>query len=411
MAILIPSKNIYNANNPKIIDNVINQVTVEQTIVAPNNEYEVAVLNYSNNEINKTEDATLSADHDFKYYKKGTDIGGNSLYDFVYAVARIIPQYCIADLKFPVLQKNSYIDKVFTGEDKEGNPLIKTILYGSKTTETITASYDTINKIIFDVNVTSTKKEEGSITIPNFVEAVKKKSYGVGYIEANIKIELSEEKQSNIKDKNLFKVENDSYIGTLNNILVGATTYSLSAEYDNDPPSPIQVNGTREIYNATKIEITVYGNTVGISLTDNSVTYGDGNIPYSLNGNELLQNSATVDGVPLTKHLADNILREYKNGKETATILCDISDYYEYAPTAQNLKGNKVISIGNLSSSESFPMTFKIQDQVVPMTFGVDGKDRPMSTKKDGTPKTFVVVGVEMIYDGAVWQKLSLQEV
>lgn len=63
-----------------------------------------------------------------------------------------------------------------------------------------------------------------------------------------------------------------------------------------------------------------------------------------------------------------------------------------------------------ISFSEKIPMTFDIKNEVIPMVFGADGRDRPMSRYNDGSPKVFNVVGRKMIYDGAVWQELTLQE-
>ena len=53
---------------------------------------------------------------------------------------------------------------------------------------------------------------------------------------------------------------------------------------------------------------------------------------------------------------------------------------------------------------------FDIGDNTIPMVRGADGYDVPMSIHQDGSPKIFKVVGRKMIYDGAVWQELTLQE-
>jgi hypothetical protein len=44
------------------------------------------------------------------------------------------------------------------------------------------------------------------------------------------------------------------------------------------------------------------------------------------------------------------------------------------------------------------------------MVFTADGIDTPMSKRKDGSTKSFIVVGSNIFYDGAVFQELSLQE-
>lgn len=175
---------------------------------------------------------------------------------------------------------------------------------------------------------------------------------------------------------------------------------------------------------------------------------------------------------------------KYKTGKETATIRCSISDYYEYgkpqsihsmtknikqtinvtdnvqvsftssvvsSTISVSLKNGKpytvdayveviykrasgisskatlrikkgettskaiytatnIKSIEHYSARISFDMVFSTHDKVVPMVYGVNGQDKPLSVYKDGTPKVFNVLGVEFLYDGAVWQILNLQE-
>ena len=160
----------------------------------------------------------------------------------------------------------------------------------------------------------------------------------------------------------------------------------------------------------------------------------------------------------------------YKNGKETATVTCDISSYYDEAcpfplvsekqqyvvnktvpinsvisstnkfriseiqPRTVNLRMETLFGIHyefnikagflevdsgtyipggivNFSSYWVIPMTFQLYDEVIPMVCGADGQERPMSKNKDGTPKIFKVLGVELSYKGVVRQKLSLQEV
>ena len=139
---------------------------------------------------------------------------------------------------------------------------------------------------------------------------------------------------------------------------------------------------------------------------DNSNRVGKqyGNPNFELPSNELVQSENTrySGGADFFNYTSTKLVEKYRNGKETATILCSISDYYDYDDRA-----NKVISIDNSTGK----MSFKMYDQVIPMVYGADGKDRPMSLYQDGTPKVFQVLGSKIYYDGAVWQELSLQEV
>jgi hypothetical protein len=56
-------------------------------------------------------------------------------------------------------------------------------------------------------------------------------------------------------------------------------------------------------------------------------------------------------------------------------------------------------------------MLFNLYDKVIPMVFTADGKDYPMSLYKDRSPKVFEIHGIERYFDGAVWQKIYLQEI
>jgi hypothetical protein len=160
---------------------------------------------------------------------------------------------------------------------------------------------------------------------------------------------------------------------------------------------PPMVGGEYAKYEAKNVEITVYGNTIGIELENTTVEVGNGNKhPLSIGGsNELLQTNSNYIESNFAK-----TLNHYSNGKETATLLCSISDYYDE-------KGNKVISIDNSTGK----MCFRMYDIVEPYVCGANGQDKPLSRNKNGNPKQFQVLGVKPIYDGAVWQELTLQEV
>ena len=181
---------------------------------------------------------------------------------------------------------------------------------------------------------------------------------------------------------------------------------------------------------------------------------------------------ATTSTVTAIEHLYGETQKQYQSGLETATILCDINDYYsekarvkvnfyseindtiycslavESEEFADKLHGkfiycdgiqgfaqdydenNVIVSFYSLAIAEKLEngeieiyykeiaidnstrkMSFDTYDKVIPMVLGADGKDRPMSNYKDGTPKVFQVLGKNIHYDGAVWQELSLQEV
>lgn len=229
------------------------------------------------------------------------------------------------------------------------------------------------------------------------------------------------------------------------------------------------VSGGRYIeYIPEMVTISVYGNTVGINLRNEVITIGDGNNVMSFSGNELMQMTNT----PSVEETYEKASAYYKNGKEVATIRVGIEDYdsevakyidinvintykegdeeyyYEFTSTEYQFKvgdlfrlgteWNKVLYIvgdvyGSVASYEveqeektvvimgkkksisksgenGLPMTFHIGDIVIPYIYGADHKDKPMSLNKDGTPKQFKVISKGLPTNGAIFQRLVLQE-
>lgn len=508
MAIKIPSKNIYEIDNPKIRDNMIDNVSVEQTVVKPDNEYEVPVYNEAIESgiefYNSTISDNLVSQGDITGYLK----------EFWYAYHWISPQYIKnISIKIPKIKNNKWVNKIYRGiKEKDNIPYIGVTIRAKKETGTATGRYPLSSKPT--TNYTKTEDYTGSIK--------PKKTYTYSHtISGSLasKSVTTPEKWVNEDNINTANYTDDNNYYYLNLTIlcgyeeIGVGGYNIADVNVQTPPN-ISLSGECEKYTAYRVEITIYGNTIGIDLTDGSVTYGSGNKPFLLSGNELMQyketiNYANVKGlkhngagltingnennmlvvngtcvvppaaghytIPLrnvslpkgkyilkgmpkaigrcalilqntednttvqsfyepiefyleeqqnftfyfvvsdgsifnnfiiapeiininsSEYLANNILNQYANGKETATLLCDISDYYDES-------GEKVID------TKTTKMSFRLHDEVIPYVFGADGKDKPMSKHQDGSAKVFEVVGSNIIYDGAVWQKLTLLE-
>ena len=130
-----------------------------------------------------------------------------------------------------------------------------------------------------------------------------------------------------------------------------------------------------------------------LSTKESSQTIGTGDVGLRIPSNELVQSGNSG----LDKY-ADDIILEYAYGKEIAKILCSVNEYYDE-------NGDIVIS-----TKTSDKMIFEIYDKVVPMIKTGSGNDEAMSYNSDGSAKVFDVIGTKMIYDGAVWQELTLIE-
>lgn len=131
-----------------------------------------------------------------------------------------------------------------------------------------------------------------------------------------------------------------------------------------------------------------------IITSDQTQTIGEGDKILYLPSNELIQAGNTN----LTK-FADDILANYGKGKEVATLLCSIGEYYDE-------NGNLVISTNTADK-----MIFDHYDQVLPMVRSSWGTDVPISFNSSGNAKVFEVLGIRIYNDGEVRQELKIREV
>lgn len=435
MAIVIPSSKTYDRQNPKVRDNVIERMEVGAVEVLPNNEYETPVYNEN---INLIFNGEWQTDVDIygntvamsnSYYQRGAFVG--------------IKTYNIEnyEIKIPKIEKNKYILKIYEKTNKNEENYIKTSLRYKRyngalnvellhkkapniTTNTNVGDvlpatqnnlYINYSNIVYEqipIEETTVDLIKDNLTVKEEISAVGENKQLVAKVEgidktnlATVDIDGTDEKFYKCNISILIGYE--KYYGLQIDELNPSDEIAFPAIVYLNKPHNVTLNAEKII--TEKLEITFYGNTIGIDLTDKNV-YINGQTAkkvHSIDGNELMQTSNYIkdENGNITENAIGNMYgetcKEYALGKETATIRCSISDYYDYD------SGDKVISIDNSTNK----MSFKMYDQVIPMVYGADGKDRPMSTYQDGSPKVFQVLGSNIYYDGAVWQELSLQEV
>jgi hypothetical protein len=413
MSIKIPSKNIYNIENPKVRDNFIDNVSVEQTVIKPNNEYETPVHNEkflsfnlvsTNGDIDGKDKGIKT---EYKYTRPGST--ENLTVAFCSYCGYQDYEKTSFSLKIPRIEKNRFINSISYGEDKYGEPNIKYSVYCSKKTGNATGVFvysvsDGFTDCVDIVLEEGELDDKKSYSIPEQAFYTYEGTNSITNISGSATAKSKFYKGQSIIEATPKYTENDVEINF--DIIAKTTIIKLGTNPVVVASGRFQGSGTYEEYIPTQIEITIYGNTIGIDITNGSVKIESETgetiktKPFSYSGNELIQDSATFNGEPLTKYLATNILNQYKNGKETAVVLCSISDYYDY----------EIPSIKPIDINGDKKM-FEDGDIVVPMVRGVDGKDYPMSIYKNGEAKRFEVVGVKPFYDGAVWQELTLLEV
>lgn len=118
--------------------------------------------------------------------------------------------------------------------------------------------------------------------------------------------------------------------------------------------------------------------------------------------NELIQggNYYIMSNTNYSDKFIAEVYDRYKNGKETATLLCLVGKYYD-------LEGNLVVDADN--EDESIPPLLKKYDLVVPYIHTSNG-EVPLSTDKDGNAKQFQIIGVNFSYRGIARQEIVIQE-
>ena len=178
--------------------------------------------------------------------------------------------------------------------------------------------------------------EEGRIELPK----VGNGSIGDLYIGLNV----IDETNINVQPYNndFYKIEGNVLIGVEYEFASGITTVPNLAS-----PEPITINGKKVSYNINEIEFTIYGNKIGIDLTDKTV-YINGKTQkkvHSVDGNELMQTSNYLldNDKNAIETMYGETRKEYERGKETATIRCSIGDYFSHINA-------KVVSYTELNS-------------------------------------------------------------
>jgi hypothetical protein len=491
MAIKIPSRNIYEKDNDKIRDNKIDRIEVGAFEIKPDNDYETTVYNediLTIQNIETEEQINDNSDIGSVSEEQGGEFPGR-----YYAVVLIDNKntYVEGSFQIPKVKDNHYISRLYYEENEKKEIAIS--IHSIKTAQSSRVSYiipeynngqqaPYFSQKTYGDNI-SQEEQMGFIDLPFVIEENHK--------GANAKVE-------SLKDNSSITVtyneEEDKYFVNYKILSRVDISYFKGNGYRSWLEElNIPCTGEKITYIADKIELTFYGNTIGIDLQDKTiyVPNQEGSKPFSVEGNELIQVSnytkaptseiITTTGVSSSRldftasandqlmpsqitilfwnndiignnikvELNDGvetpeiyefasvgreitIFREpyqldfektiitvsypkrmemdmiqynfsktqahYAKGKETATIRCSISDYYDE-------NGEKVIATNN-----SNKMAFDIYDEVIPYSYGADGSDKPLSRHKDGSPKTFVVLGTRIFYDGAVWQELTLQE-
>ena len=295
MAIVIPSKNIYGSPQvAKVRDNIIERIEVRAVEVIPDNEYDTTVYNEDILLKQNTSTTETNSQKEKLDYDVVNDPIAPSVINryWAYAFLDSNAEYYVGTIEIQRIKNNKYISTVNYGTDKWK---IESNLVLSKTTYPITGSV--VVKNYDEITSKSVSPSDGVSEIvydfPSMPTTVRE---GLGGAEAellgvsnatNLTVSYEEnEDRFTISYKILKKLSETKYVGA-----------NMSQSSD----ATIAVNGEKTEYNAEKIEITVYGNTIGIDLTDKTVYIPEADKTskklHSIDGNELMQTTNTTGGI------------------------------------------------------------------------------------------------------------------
>ena len=404
MPIIIPSNKSYSTKNSKIMKNKIgvfdfsyNDARVSSEIVQAANidfgtsdwEFKEAapgdfqqLKNYPEYSSDKTKSQVIVREYD-KYHNHA-------------AVSAIIPFYKKVEfsvsqqykdgfipkesLYFETMKKVRHIQTVINLELKSGNAI----------DDNSQIEYDALFKPDF-FGAYETDVVDEIITISELPSSAKSTSTLYDDYQQLVDTFSSEVTLDSVDDYTVTFDDINKKYDVIANILCGVSIIKAFGEYRYS-----LLNNFIYEYRPISVTINVYGEKKALVNEKTPITIENSSdksgVSSSLPNSIFLQNS----NKEIAKNRLTGIIEDFKNGKETATLLCSVGDYYDE-------NGNRVVS-----TETSGKMTFNLYDEVLPC-YKTPYGDAPMSMA-DGKAKTFTVLGSKVYFDGAVWQEISLQE-
>lgn len=413
MAVLIPSKKIYRINNPKIINNQISVLQLTTQLFEENASLNVLLQNdfidtssYDNGFVDCENSSSLNLSNFTYELNSETDD-----YSIFLSACGIRPVYGNFQFQIPIKSSDTSVGsagmyaKVSSIEVDIYEDMVEGFYRksdGDYTLTSIAVSHidDETNDWLISVDAGGYIRKTETITeIPLNISSnssVGRARYGGNDTGTDEKKAPSTVKlTSQQSDLSSIQVETDesgkNYIFSAQ-LLCGCELFKLGSSIPSSfNGSYAYISGIIRQYKPKNITLEIYGDKYTFSASSEVLEThnSNGNASHSLSSNELIQRKYAH----IFSQLIQKTLSGYENGKETATVLCSIGDYYDE-------NGEKVISTATPDK-----MTFNLHDEVFPMVRDAYGVDTILSNKK------FQVLGHRLYFDGAVWQELSLQEV
>lgn len=396
MSIIIPSASIYDKENQKVIKNNYSRISIKNDNVKESTaNYTISITNYS---VEKDDDDNVTGITDVFNDSLGENSFYNDSVDQTYTFLRYVGAY---------IAKGEYLLDLATAKISSISINCLRVYYTDSSRTTVHSYGDETTFSKEDVILRfPTGLPGGPYSANQFVSQTDD-------ITAPNNLAFSMARWNNYKSPNIDLIY--YYWGDFSTSLSRSmfsdyllVFFGFVSSRSLDLGAPVDENITPYVKDIiTSISITVEARK--LEKEDNVQYSGDDNArPFEMSESSLLTTKTYMQNesgkVQLAEWLVNRVYENYKDGIETATIRCSLVDYY-------NSDGVLEISPTNYSADNANArMMFSNGDIVIPYVATPNG-DRPMSSNPDGTPKEFLVTGVTLISDGAVWQELQLQEV
>lgn len=399
MAIIIPSKSIYDIENQKVLNNVIDRIEVNATDILPKNGYNVSVyderiitspMRYNRQQNGKTNWAET------RVYTENDTALGQFIYGEAYAFSLITGIYWQGTVRIYKNYDNQLIQNIYAGVEtinEVETPQVKYSIYSKKRNGSVTA-YGQVNDTIPPEDLTQEKvviydsiernmedlTSDTLLTLP-----IKSQSCTFSYnhyfenydkdmaISATVAPFQYSDTITNLDNLNIREGTDNGKgyyefdITVLCGCIIDYLGCSNFAEYGggekSDTPRDLTFIGYCEYYEPNYIELAVYGDTIGIELKDKVLNISkDGNedskYVTSISNNELLQTTNYftngAENGAITEEITKTITK-YESGVETAEILCSINDYKgENGELVINPNGKNLIDHNLFAKSSKF---------------------------------------------------------
>lgn len=379
MAIVIPSKHIYNKSFDPVVDNNITQIEVKGKKYNIITDYRTIVSNEDRNAQNIAK-SQIVTDTDCRF----PQVSGDNYYIAALYGSFQIGYLANVTIEIPKEKDNERITYVYDKKTIDGyNNIGYTVNYTAKSyniSANATLKIKQSDKSVSIQSLTLGNRSSeidtnasGIISDDNPVEYKETATFVYSYPkQLTLETICSIPNESTIPTASIID-NGDSYNVTLK-ILTYKNQYYLSygssynnADYEHDQILPVTMSGKGVEFIPNTVDITIYGDVIKLDIMEIVEKIGNGNNVFSFDGNELIQTTNT----PSIETRYQGVANKWKNGKQTAVITCPIADYYDNDKIAISIAQlqfkctNKVVIVGRgtyYEFEQKSVIKFKIDD-------------------------------------------------